>query len=449
MEEEPQEQEEEITTLSQLVIELGSDSDDDDSAASSSSSSSSSQRVAQWLKEAPANFLIEFPDTREQLEFLTRQTDSASVERCVAQLQVIPLTPENVQKETCRAYMLQILKEMLLELTEKNKVEEEASSEMDDSDSNQSLDDSDENKDSGGSADGSAISDDDDDDGGDDSIGGSGSGGSDTSDTSGIEINQKSDVDGIDLCSPSSADVNADELDDSMDDSILNISLDLGPRRRIQVAVPISKSSPERASLNVDAGSTSAAKQSSQESSSRMTSRDGQASSALSLSSIMPMFQNMSDDVLRERMELNGMKSRSRSVMISRLQEIWKMAHSDSQVDLRKENVPAGAKSDDVWDLVSDDDEAASGAAAAENGAGEDEEEEEEERTLESKIFKGIENDKALHLDILQYKVVECSRVQRVVQCSQVNVTKKQIRTFLDSQGISNSFWKSRIGKRK
>ena len=112
MEEELHEQEEEITTLSQLVIELGSDSDDDDSVASSSSSSS--QRVAQWIKEAPANFLIEFPDTREQLEFLTRQTDSASVERCVAQLQVIPLTPENVQKETCRAYMLQILKISLL-----------------------------------------------------------------------------------------------------------------------------------------------------------------------------------------------------------------------------------------------------------------------------------------------------------------------------------------------
>jgi hypothetical protein len=61
---------------------------------------------------------------------------------------------------------------------------------------------------------------------------------------------------------------------------------------------------------------------------------------------------------------------------------------------------------------------------------------------LESILFKCIRKNNALYSDILRYKVVECSKVQQIVlsQSNFKNVTKKQIREFLDSQGISNSY---------
>ena len=69
----------------------------------------------------------------------------------------------------------------------------------------------------------------------------------------------------------------------------------------------------------------------------------------------------------------------------------------------------------------------------------EEEEEEEEDASLESKIFQCIENDSTLYSDILQYKVVACTRVQKEVS-KVANVTKKEIQIFLDAQGISNTF---------
>ena len=93
----------------------------------------SSLRVQQWIREAPTNFLIEFPDTERQLEFLLRQTDPGKIKHAISQLCVVPLTPENIQKQQCRTYMVRIMHSILsanqdesMDVDEINEIEIEA-----------------------------------------------------------------------------------------------------------------------------------------------------------------------------------------------------------------------------------------------------------------------------------------------------------------------------------
>ena len=389
--------EEEITTLSQLVIELGSDSeeeeveedeegddgddDDDDDGndddkeeeeeeeetqqdpldrisdvessdsaddsileqdlgmkrtSSSSSSSSSSRRVQRWIHEAPMNFLIEFPETQRQLIFLAQQTDSSMIQNAISQLRIIPLTPENHQKQICRTYMVKIMNEML-----NNKI-----SLM--NDQNEEEDDNEDDR--------------------NDNV------------------------------------VVAIEIEETMEDVVALVS-----RSHSNSAATLQSTS----------------------------------------STTMPIYNQMEDDVLRSLMESNGMKSRGRQVMIDRLTEIWKSLTQNNVLtttDLSKANDKEKQHQKDLLIDVDVDSDKDVGINIEENVQedyqeenDQEEEEEEEDASLESKIFQCIENDSTLYSDILQYKVVACTRVQKVVS-KVANVTKKEIQIFLDAQGISNTF---------
>ena len=122
------------------------------------------------------------------------------------------------------------------------------------------------------------------------------------------------------------------------------------------------------------------------------------------------------------------MKPRGRVTMIDHLTNIWNLSSSNkgqtNQHQHHNHNNDFfidGENEDDAHDDDDDDDD--------------------DEQTLESKLFQCIRSNDGLYSDVLRYKVVECSRVQEIVsQEIPMRITKQQIRTFLDAQGITNSY---------
>jgi len=143
----------------------------------------------------------------------------------------------------------------------------------------------------------------------------------------------------------------------------------------------------------------------------------------------MPQYNEMEDSVLTALMESNGMKPRGRVTMIDHLTNIWNLSSSNkgqtNQHQHHNHNNDIfidGENEDDAHDDDDDDDD-------------------DDEQTLESKLFQCIRSNDGLYSDVLRYKVVECSRVQEIVsQEIPMRITKQQIRTFLDAQGITNSY---------
>ena len=121
------------------------------------------------------------------------------------------------------------------------------------------------------------------------------------------------------------------------------------------------------------------------------------------------------------------MKPRGRVTMIDHLTNIWNLSSSNKGQTNQHHNhnndfFIDGENEDDAHDDDDDDDD-------------------DDEQTLESKLFQCIRNNDGLYSDVLRYKVVECSRVQEIVsQEIPMRITKQQIRTFLDAQGITNSY---------
>jgi hypothetical protein len=335
--EESSDHDEEVTTLSQLVVELESDvsdvsDSDDDSILNQSigfTSFNTPPRVLKWIQNAPANFLIEFPDTVEQLNMLNEQTDTTLIEDAIKKLSIVPLTPDNHQKEKCRQYMLTIMRKMLQDLSSSNR----------DNEVQDMIE-----------------------------VGGGGGGG----EVDEVEIQDMIEVgEGEEVQEVEGEEV--DEVDEADEADEVDEVKDAQKSRRIR-----------------------------------------------HISQNMPCYNEMDDITLKGLMESNGMKPRKRNVMIDRLINIWKISNN---------NIPLNDHKFESAEHSIDDEE-------------EEQDNEDGDQSLESILFKCIRKNNALYSDILRYKVVECSKVQQIVlsQSNFKNVTKKQIREFLDSQGISNSY---------